>query len=198
MIAAATRVTLQVRIHRILRLDDIFLLFACVCQTGGTIFVFLKTETLYFNEEIGLNPGRLTMPTDIVGLINSYKNLYYAYPTLAWTTIFFVKFAYIAFFRHLVARLKGLTLYWKVLTAITIISYPICVLTIYVVCPKRGLEARMFVVIYFVLAFADVNTTVVFGQPSYLQKSLAVAILDIVLDVATDIMSLQHLTPLEI
>jgi len=81
---------------------------------------------------------------------------------------------------------------------ITVISYSICVLMIYVVCSKRELETHMFVVIYFILAFADFNITVICDQLLYLQKSLIIAILDIVLNVATDIMSLQHLTSLEL
>jgi len=141
MVAAATRMTLQFRLHRRIQLDDWFLLFACMCLTTGTVLTYIKIDDLYFGEELGLNPVLLTMPFNLLDAINSYETLYYTYPALAWTAIFFVKFAYLHFFRQLVDRVKPLIIYWRVIVVTTVLSYPICILSIYVACPMRGLAA---------------------------------------------------------
>ena len=133
--------TLQIRLHRRIQLDDWFLLFACICLTIGTILTYTNIGNLYFGEELGLNTGLLSIPMDIVTDINNYEKLYYTYPALAWTTIFFVKFAYLYFFRQLVDRVKPLIIYWRVVVVTAAISYPICIVSIYIACPKWGLES---------------------------------------------------------
>lgn len=143
IIAAATRLVLQVRHHRRLQIDDCFLLGACACLTGATLLTFIKFSDLYFAEEFGLNAGLLPIPADIYQRIYSYEDLYYSAPVLAWTAIFFVKFAYLYFFRILVDRLRKLQIFRKILMVIAAVSWPVCIISVYIPCTKRGLEAGM-------------------------------------------------------
>ena len=145
IIGAITRLVLQLRIHRRLHLDDYFLILAALLLTASTILGYIHTNNLYFSEDISLNPDYvftlLASGADVVGDINAYETLYYTYPALLWTCIFAVKFAYLTFFRQLVDRVRPLVIYWRVVVGVTIVSYPICILSIYVACMKWGLEA---------------------------------------------------------
>ena len=148
MVGAMTRMALQIRLRRGLNLDDYFLLFACICLTAGTILGYVNVDSLYFSEDLGLNPGELVelleAKVDIASRINAYERLYYTYPALLWAAIFAVKFAYLTFFRQLVDRVKPLVIYWRVIVGVTIVAFPICIISIYVACVKWGLEAGMY------------------------------------------------------
>jgi len=147
MIAATTRFILQIKLYRRLHVDDYFLLLACICVTAGTVLGYIDVGNLFWSEDLSLNPTRLdsllVSEDDFVNRVNAYKRLSYAYPALLWTAIFAVKFAYLVFFRQLVARLRPLIIYWRVILTITIISFPVCIVSIYLGCEKWGLEAGM-------------------------------------------------------
>lgn len=145
MIAATTRIGLQIQVRRRLQLDDYFLIFACICLLASTIFAYFRVEALYFSEKISSNPEFLLYAivshADIVGQINDYTRFYLAITPLLWASIFAVKFAYLIFFRQLVDRVKPLVTYWKIILGITIVSCPICISSTFLSCVKWGLEA---------------------------------------------------------
>ena len=113
--------------------------------TAGTILGYANVGNLYWSEELNYNPTHiyylLAEHVDVGAHISVYQRLYYSYPTLLWTSIFVVKFAYLAFFRRLINRIPPLIKYWRVVTGITIVSFPTCVVPNYFVCMKWGLEA---------------------------------------------------------
>ncbi len=147
MVAATARCILQIKVHHRLHVDDYFLLIACIFVTAGTVLGYIKVGNLYWSEDLSLNPTRLmsllTSEEDFINQIDAYERLFYIYPTLLWTAIFAVKFAYLTFFRQLVARLRPLIIYWRVVLATTIIAFPVCVASVYLGCMKWGLEAGM-------------------------------------------------------
>lgn len=128
MATAATRMALQLRYQRRLRADDYFLLFATLSLTSGMVLMFSILSSLYTSQEKASNPEKTQINP-------SHFKIVYALPTLAWTTIFCVKFAYLWFFRLLIDRLRSLTIYWRVVVAITSISYPLCASSSYMACP---------------------------------------------------------------
>lgn len=190
MVAATARFVLQIKVHRRLHLDDYFLLLACICITAGTVLGYLKVGDLYWSEDLSLNPTRLlsllTSEGDFINRVNAYERLYYIYPALLWTAIFAVKFAYLTFFRQLVARLRPLIIYWRVVLATTIISFPVCIASIYLGCMKWGLEAGM----RNESERPDIvnNSVATCLQAVVFKRSLGLAIFDMTLDVGTDIM----------
>ncbi|KAI9720462.1 MAG: hypothetical protein M1812_002968 [Candelaria pacifica] len=173
---AIIRLILQMRFHRRLYPDDYLLIFACVSLTASTALGYVKVDVLYWSQELHYNPQLLPYyikeNVDIAAHINTYIKLKYTCPTLLWTTIFAIKFAYLAFFRRLTEQVRPLIVYWRVVVSLTVVSFPICILSIHVVivCMKWGLEAA------------------VCSQPIYFHRTLIVAILDIVLDVSTDLL----------
>lgn len=136
---------LQIKINRRLHPDDYLLIFACVCLTPATVLGYIYRGDLYWNEVLDYNLGHvatlLMEHVDIEAHIITYQRFYHTYAALSKTSIFAVKFAYLAFFRRLVERIRPLILYWRVVLGITVISFPVCIITIYVPCTKRGLEA---------------------------------------------------------
>lgn len=131
--------------YRRLQVDDYFLLFACICLTASTVLGYINVSNLYWSQELDYNPTRslflLDEHVDIAAHINAYERLYYSYPSLLWAAIFAVKFAYLAFFRRLVDRVRPLVIYWRIIVILSVVSLPVCIVTIYVSCMKWGLEA---------------------------------------------------------
>ena len=113
--------------------------------TAGTILGYANVGNLYWSEDVNYNPTYIyylfAEHFDVAAHINIYERLYYSYPALLWTSIFVVKFAYLAFFRRLINRIPPLIKYWRIVTGITIVSFPICIVSIYIACVKWGLEA---------------------------------------------------------
>jgi hypothetical protein len=190
MVAAIARFILQIKVHRRLHVDDYFLLLACLCVTAGTVLGYINVGNLYWSEDLSLNPTRLisllTSTEDLVNRVNAYERLYYTYGALLFAAIFAVKFAYLTFFRQLVARLRPLLIYWRVVLATTIISFLVAIISVYLGCEKWGLEARMQ------HKFERLDMTNDFcsymRSTRRLQASLGLSILDMTLDVGTDIM----------
>ena len=182
---------LQIKVHRRLYLDDYFLLFACVSLTAGTVLGYANVGNLYWSEELNLNPAHiyylLAEHVDVAAHINAYERLYFSYPTLLWTSIFVVKFAYLAFFRRLIDRITPLIKFWRVVVGIAVVSFPICIISIYVSCVKWGLEAGKHVDIRLLSTRLILNLASCL-QPVYFHRALGLAIFDIVLDIGTDLL----------
>lgn len=133
------------KIHRRLRLDDYLLIFACVCLTAGTGLSYAYVGDLYYIQELSLNPTLffylLTQNNDLVARVDGSLRLTQIYPALVYTTIFAVKFGYLVFFRRIIDRIRPLVIYWRIVIGITTISFPLCMVTVFVGCTKRGLKA---------------------------------------------------------
>ena len=72
---------------------------------------------------------------------------------LGWTAIFLVKFAYLCFFRRLVNRVRKLTIFWYVITSVTMILWPACVISVWADCPHKGLAESKFQGTYHALIY---------------------------------------------
>ena len=142
---ALVRLILQLKTYRRFYVDDYFLIFACVCLTASTVLGFINVDNLYWEQEIDYSPGLIIelmeQHVDIAAHINTYERLYRSYPVLLWAAIFAVKFAYLAFFRRLVDRIRPFLTYWWVIVGLSVVSFPVCVISVYLPCPKWGLES---------------------------------------------------------
>lgn len=145
MITAMARLILQFKAHRRFYLDDWLLVFATVCLTTSTVLGYVKVGTLYWSQELNYNESRISelisQHVDLAAHINAFQRLYYTYPTVLWLSIFAIKFAYLAFLRRLVDRIKPLIGHWRIVVCITSLSFPVCVISVYVSCNKWGLDA---------------------------------------------------------
>lgn len=156
MLGALTRLGIQWKTHRRLQVDDFFLIVACTSLTASTILSYIKVRDLYWSQALNYDSalGLLYMEehTELAAHINAYRLLYNSYASLQWTTIFAVKFAYLTFFRRLVDRLRPLIIYWQFIVGFSAVSFPVCVVSIYVSCKeKRQENGQRFWVHFFLL-----------------------------------------------
>ena len=138
MLGALTRLVLQLKFYNRLQPDDCFLIFACICLTASTALCYTNVRDLYWNQELDYNPSLflylMQKHIDVAARFNAYRKAYDSSTTLLWTAIFAVKFAYLAFFRRLVDRIRPLVIYWRIVVGFCAVSFPVGVISIYVSC----------------------------------------------------------------
>lgn len=136
---------IRIRQHRRVYFDDIMLMFACMTLIGATILVFVMTGTIYWDEQLSLDPSPAVfaqaLAPNFFDRILWYQQTVFSFLTLTWTTIFAVKLCFLLFFRQMVQRLPGLMIFWKVVFGFTLLSYCVCVCGIFILCPHLGLAA---------------------------------------------------------
>lgn len=89
-------------------------------------------------------------------------------------------------------------IYWRVVVAVTVVSFPVCVIVYMLLVQKQGLN--LITLPSFPLSLDSVSfrirltssNTVVCLEPKYLKTPLSLNIFDIALDIITDMMSLYH------
>lgn len=144
IIGAATRLTLQIRIHRWLRLDDYLLVNACICLTISTVLGYVYINTLFLGEELNVDSAELSKlvqgGANITDLSNTYRMLSWTYTVLLWSAIFSIKFAYLVFFRQLVDRVKPLVTYWRGIVGVTILAFSFCIISCFLPCTEQGVD----------------------------------------------------------
>ena len=145
MLSAIVRIAIRLRSQKRLSLDDCLIIFACICLSAGTTLLYLGTSAIFFIEDLTLNGmGVLAAvgPDSFLQQLTFYQKINWSYLALTWTTIFFVKFAFLAFFRHLVNRLPSMQRYRTVLVVFTILVFAFAVCDGFIACPKLGLDSR--------------------------------------------------------
>lgn len=125
--------------------DDFLLVFACVTLTAATGLLYAVIPIIYWDEEITGNPKINVIETvgsekELFARIILYRQLVYSYLALSWTTIFSVKICFLLFFHQLVDRLRKLMLIWKIIFAITILVFCLCICGSFIACPHFGLD----------------------------------------------------------
>ena len=119
-----------------LHIDDYFLILAIASLTtsfglfmAGVPYLFLFNAVL---------AGQAPLPFNIIQLASDTALWFAVGETLAWTTIFAVKFSFLFVFRTLVRRIRPLEILWWVTFAL---CTPIAIISIcgtWIVCPDSG------------------------------------------------------------
>jgi hypothetical protein len=144
---------------RHLMLDDYISFAAAIFLVATTGVVYHITDVLYIATAL----EEATDKKAVYALLSEteYNQLlglmpwFYALGALAWTTIFFVKFAFLAFFRPLLSRVLGMKIYYWVVVAINIGSWPVIVSEPWLMCPSMSLstypDITLFLSFFFLL-----------------------------------------------
>lgn len=132
IITASARTAIRIKFHRRLFADDAFLFIACLALTALFATVLYYTSTTYTATAIlsgQLREGSTVSPAsvDLGAVVSGYRKVQYLRASLAWLTIFAVKFSFLCFFRPLTDRLPRLLLYWRVVVATNILAFVYCV-----------------------------------------------------------------------
>lgn len=145
ILTAAVRTVIRVRLYRRLHPDDFMLLFACVTLIAANVVVYLMLSDLYWSEELLLNPGPTILamartPEEISGRIQSTRKTMLSFMALSWTAIYAIKLCFLLFFHQMIDWLKRLGLIWKITLGITVLSYCICLSSLFMTCTHYDIE----------------------------------------------------------
>ena len=142
----AARVAIRLRTYRELRADDYLLLFSGLALTAATAFLYHYTSQMFLMARLTFNPSLVfEIAASEAGIsqdIRSIQWITWTYLGLSWTVIFFVKFAFLSLFHHLVDKLPGLYNFWKGALAIAIVVYLFTLCAVPLSCPRPGFDAR--------------------------------------------------------
>ena len=140
---------IRVRLYRRLHPDDFMLLFACVTLIAANVVVYLMLSDLYWSEELLLNPGPTILamartPEEISGRIQSTRKTMLSFMALSWTAIYAIKLCFLLFFHQMIDWLKRLGLIWKITLGITVLSYCICLSSLFMTCTHYDIEVGKY------------------------------------------------------
>lgn len=107
---ATARTAIRVYKFRQVFADDGFLFLSIITLVASTGLFYSTVPSQYHfaAAAAGLEP----LPPDFLVVVAKTANIAYAAETLAWTTIFAVKFSFLFYFRGLIRRLQGLNVLW--------------------------------------------------------------------------------------
>lgn len=141
----AARVTIRRWLQKRFRSDDYLLLVSSVCLIAATALAYQGAPLLFFGRELIYNPSIvLSSSLDQAKLLRrivSISTLDWAYLTISWTTIYFVKFGFLSLFRHLVDRLPSIKRFWQITLVFTVLVFAFAVCSGPLACPKKGFDA---------------------------------------------------------
>lgn len=102
------------------------------------------SETLYLNEALITESLTTQKPSNYLQLLTQFHKLNAAYLVLIYTSIFFVKFSFLIFFRIFVVRCGKMMIYWWTVLAIMIIAWPVSFIAGAILpCPYFDLQQSM-------------------------------------------------------
>ena len=90
-----------------------------------------------------LNMSDLFTPQQIADIGTEINIKIIISSTLAWTTIFLVKFSFLAFFRSLTEQIYNIYVYFWVVVVITLFSWMVVLVEPFIVCPYFGLDSGL-------------------------------------------------------
>lgn len=135
---------LRIYSRRKLFLDDYFVLFGVIslCAAFGLLYGY--SDYYFLSGALKKNPSLfLLLQSDQLNKLLKVSTTYvHAYLAFIWTTIFAVKFSFLAFFWHLIDRVTGIHTYYWIVVVTTAISWPFLVVEPFILCHEFGPNAR--------------------------------------------------------
>lgn len=177
IVIALARTAIRLRYQGRLFVDDAILLVAIVCLCAAMTLLLVFTPSLYLIEAFVTSPPASVSPEELEQIevqleqpLFKYLKLSDSYYVMTWTTIFAVKFSFLFFFRVLIRRVRAVTLYWQVVSVVTVLVWVYCIAGAFIICPYFDSKAFQC------------------AQDSQFSKALGVAASNVALDIVTDIL----------
>jgi hypothetical protein len=126
--------------------DDYLVFYATACLIAGTAVLYLEVDNLYIGPILAMEPSMINaIPPGRMQKIFDYGMIHqHIYFTLLWSSIFGVKFAFLAFFRKMINRMKAMKIYWWMTLSILVPAWAAIVIMGFLLCPMFGAEASKF------------------------------------------------------
>ncbi|KAK7937724.1 uncharacterized protein PG986_014592 [Apiospora aurea] len=140
ILSVFARVWIRFRTRRKLSADDYFLFFAAACLIVSTVLLYRLCDQLYLATAVQKDKT-IVLELNLAELNDLIQNGMKDYSTfliLAWTTTFFVKFSFLAFFRELVHRVASIQYYYWSVVGLTVVSWMFLVAEPFILCPYFG------------------------------------------------------------
>lgn len=138
------RIFIRLFTRRRLYLDDAFLSFAFTTLLIGTVLGFLRAYTIYF--QMAALEGNVEALLFLASHLEEHAKDYgfnIAFIVLLWTTVFAVKWCYLAFFHPLLVGMsRRFTIYYRCTVGLSFISWILSAFVAPIVpCPYTGMKA---------------------------------------------------------
>ncbi|EAQ84504.1 predicted protein [Chaetomium globosum CBS 148.51] len=145
ILSVLVRAGFRLRARQPLTLDDYLVFAAAILLSGGTGLLYNICDNLYLSSAIHLDqPITLHLGSQsIADLIDAVQG-YRSYLVIAWTAISLAKFSFLAFFRQRIGDTRSIRLYYWSLVALTAISWLLCVVEPFILCPNVGSGSSCF------------------------------------------------------
>ncbi|KAI9833207.1 MAG: hypothetical protein M1826_000120 [Phylliscum demangeonii] len=115
-------------------------LIACIFLAASTIVLYTVTTDLYLSYSTWLSFLARDFSEVLKRGVSLQKRIF-ASVSMAWTAIYAVKLSFLFFFRGLVARIRYMTIYWRVVLGATIVAFSLCVCESAFECPHFNAES---------------------------------------------------------
>lgn len=147
IILAIARTCIRLRYQKRLFADDVFLLVAVICLCAALTLLVIFAPSMYLIEAFITSAPTIELPPDplqqqaLEQKLFNYLKLSDVYYIMSWTTIFAVKFSFLFFFRVLIWRVRGITLYWRIVGGVSVLAWGYCISGAFIICPYFDIRA---------------------------------------------------------
>ena len=133
MIAATIRTVIRMRRFHKIAADDWALFFGVLLLIPGTVLLFVAVQSNYNSEKKAVDPN--ANPIELLNDAVHGTQLVLAADVFLWLTVYAIKFSFLFFFRQLVDRLHGLTIWWWVVFSLLLPMGILNATTNFIACP---------------------------------------------------------------
>lgn len=196
VLASISRLVFRLRQDRKLLLDDWLILFGTVCLIAETGCVYDFAPTMYLIDAA-------IMKKDVYDWISLDKTRFQALAavgpawvdaslTLAWVTVFSVKFSFLTLFHRMILNVRrALTIYYWITVVATAVAGIVVILESFILCPHFGAASGKSTTRKNLHILMKIPSAQCFLQNNY-TFGLGTGIICQCLDIATDLMSTPH------
>ena len=126
------------RLH-VLFIDDVLFLLSITCLIAGVGMIYSNLPFLYEGFQVDL--GRAPPTPEFLSNLPSNQKIQDAAVVLLDSSIWCIKFVFLAFFRGLVRKLRSLEIWWRCVCVILVLSIPIGAFAVMIACPYTSFDA---------------------------------------------------------
>ena len=143
IVAFLIRGYIRIRIHQKVQVEDYILLFAVVCLCAVTGLIYATLPAMYALVQPDLHGFENDLMFDLLGEIPRVSKTQNSAQTIWWLVIYFVKIAFLFFFRRLISRLRGLNIWWWLATILTTFAGLVSMAVPWLTCPYFTIEGLL-------------------------------------------------------
>lgn len=142
LLCFVARMTIRLKYHKKLGLDDVFLIIAAASLIASTGILYHICYFLYLHSAALLAPQVLPILLDHFTELLQLHEMVYPFLALIWTATYAVKACFLAFMRPLVWHIsRAVNWYYWFIVVFCTISWAFVVAEPFIICPYFGLDA---------------------------------------------------------